>query len=175
MTKYLTHLQLKAARHALNFGVRDIAKVLRVSKATISKAELDKTRDFFYKHGAALTSFFESNNIFFPNEYCIRYGSNTNIVEDTENILTRFQLKVARNIIGMTQYELAQIIHVNKRVITEAEKLANDNQINKQYNSIVLQLKHTFQIHDIIFPDQSSIFYKKYVDKRYKEMIRLTN
>lgn len=55
---YITALQLKVARNILDLGVRDIAVLLHVSKTTISKVELNKTRDFLLKHNAALVHFF---------------------------------------------------------------------------------------------------------------------
>ena len=60
--KIITNIQLRAARQVLNTGIRDIAKLLNVSKATISKAELGKTRDFFFKH-RVLTTFLRKCNI----------------------------------------------------------------------------------------------------------------
>ena len=50
MNKYITCTQLRAARNILNLGVRDIGLLLKVSKDTINKAELGKTRDFFHKN-----------------------------------------------------------------------------------------------------------------------------
>lgn len=57
MNKYITCTQLRAARNILNLGVRDIGLLLKVSKDTINKAELGKTRDFFHKNSAGLIDF----------------------------------------------------------------------------------------------------------------------
>ena len=59
MSKNIHYLQFRAARNALNLGVREVAQLLKVSKATVNKADLGKTRDFFFKHSPALISFFE--------------------------------------------------------------------------------------------------------------------
>jgi transcriptional regulator with XRE-family HTH domain len=169
MAKYITHIQLRAARHALNLGVRDIAKILKVSKATISKTELGKTRDFLYKHSAALLGFFEHHNIFFPNEYVIRYHNNLEKIDKIQksNIrLTRFQLRTARYILNINQTELANIINIDKGIITRAEQLQNTNFINPQDHSIVLKLISIFYERNIEFPDQMSVFYKKYIDNK---------
>ena len=167
MTKYITYLQLKAARHSLNLGVRDVAKILRVSKSTISKAELGKTRDFLYKHSAALIDFFASHNIKFPSEYSIRY----HITDDKQqqlnqynNTLTRFQLKTARHILNISQEKLAKSIHIDKGIISQTEQLSNEEIIKLQDQSIILKLKDLFQQRNIEFPDQLSIFFKKYMD-----------
>jgi len=167
MTKYITHIQLRVARHILNLGVRDVAKILKVSKATISKTELGKTRDFLYKHSAALLEFFERHNIFFPNEYFIRYHINQEIIENVQKDdigLTRFQLRAARYILNINQHKLAELINIDKGIITRAEQLQNTDFINPQDRAIVLRLKDMFQKHNIDFPDQLSIFYKKYID-----------
>jgi len=167
MTKHITYVQLRAARHVLNLGVRDIAKILKVSKATISKTELGKTRDFLYKHSAALLEFFERHNIFFPNEYFIRYHVNQEIIENIQKYdsgLTRFQLRAARYILNITQNKLAELINIDKGIITRAEQLQNTDFINPQDHLIVLRLKNLFQEHNVEFPDQLSVFYKKYID-----------
>ena len=167
MTKYITYIQLRAARHVLNLGVRDIAKILKVSKATISKTELGKTRDFLYKHSAALLEFFEHHNIFFPNEYVIRYHINPEIIDKIQKYnygLTRFQLRAARYILNINQTEIANIINVDKGIITRAEQLQNADFINPQDHSIVLKLINIFHERNIEFPDQLSVFYKKYMD-----------
>ena len=62
MTQLLTNLQLRAARQVLNIGVRDLAKLLKTSKSTVSKAEQGKTRDFFFKNSAALIDFFKKRD-----------------------------------------------------------------------------------------------------------------
>ena len=169
MTKYITYIQLRAARHALNLGVRDIAKILKVSKATISKTELGKTRDFLFKHSAALLEFFEHHNIFFPNEYCIRYHANPEITEKIQQFdsgLTRFQLRAARHILNVSQNELADLVNIDKGIITRAEQLLNTDFINPQDYAIVLNLRKVFQQRNIDFSDQLSIFYKKYIDNK---------
>ena len=166
MTKYITYIQLRAARHILNLGVRDIAKILKVSKATISKTELGKTRDFLYKHSAALLEFFEHHNIFFPNEYFIRYHDNQEKIQKYDSGLTRFQLRTARHILNISQNKLAELINIDKGIIARAEQLQNTDFINPQDHSIVLRLKSMFQEHNIKFPDQLSVFYKEYIDNK---------
>lgn len=166
MTKFITHIQLRAARHALNLGVRDMAKILKVSKATISKAELGKTRDFLYKHSAALIEFFNSHNINFPNEYIIRYQPRHDAKElqQEDSLLTRFQLKTARYVLNINQQELATLIHINKGVINRGEQLPNEEYIKIKDPYIVYKLKTFFQQHGILFPDHFSIFFKKHID-----------
>lgn len=165
MTKYITYLQLRAARSVLNLGVRDIGKILKVSKATISKTELGKTRDFLYKHSAALIDYFLLHNITFPSEYSIRYHTAQTIIDTEVNKLTRFQLKAARHLLNISQYELAKSININKNIITRAEKFNNELCIKLQDQSTIIDLITFFQKYKIDFPDQLSIFFKKYIDK----------
>jgi DNA-binding XRE family transcriptional regulator len=164
MSKNIHYLQFRAARNALNLGVREVAQLLKVSKATVNKADLGKTRDFFFKHSPALISFFEKKNIFFPNEYSIRYGYPENRIESAF-LVTRFQLKCARSILNISQLELANLIKVNKNVISRAELIPNSDFINFLNVDTNLNLKNLFSKHQIEFPDPFSIFFKKYIDK----------
>lgn len=163
MTKIINYLQLKAARNTLDLGIREIAKLLRVSKSTVSNAELGKTRDFFFKHSAALCDFFLKNNIHFPNEYSIRYY-HTIEIEYSEH-LTRFQLKSARSILNISQLELATLIGIDKGVISRTELTKNFDFINPPNTAVNSKLKNLFQHRNIEFPDPFSIFFKKYIDK----------
>lgn len=167
MIKYINPIQLKVARYTLKLGVRDIAKILKVSKSTISKTELGKTRDFLYKHSAALIEYFKKNNIIFPNEYSIRYNFQDNSLEKLEHIdlkMTSFQAKGARYILNINQAELAKLLNVNKNLITNIEVLEKTTCIDSQNPLLAINLKSYFLQHGIEFPDPMSIFFKKYVD-----------
>ena len=56
------------------------------------------------------------------------------------------------------------IINVDKGIITRAEQLQNADFINPQDHSIILKLINIFHERNIEFPDQLSVFYKKYMD-----------
>ena len=159
----MEYIQLRVARQILNLGVRDIANVLRVSKAIISKAELGKTRDFLHKYSPALLEFFKSHNVIFPNECCVRYCINETFEKDVQpsNSLTRFQLKAARCIMNLKQYELSKLINIDTGIISRAEQLKNTDYIKPQDKSIILKLHELFLNHNINFPDPVSIVYKK--------------
>ena len=159
----MEYIQLRVARQILNLGVRDIANVLRVSKAIISKAELGKTRDFFHKYSPALLEFFKSHSIIFPNEYCIRYCINEAFKQELQpsNSLTRFQLRAARCIMNLKQYELSKLINIDTGIISRAEQLQNTDYIKPQDKLVTLKLHELFLKHNITFPDPVSIVYKK--------------
>ncbi len=167
MNKYITCTQLRAARNILGLGVRDIGLLLKVSKDTVNKAELGKTRDFFHKNSAGLVDFFERNNIIFPTEYSIRYRlskTDIQIIHSDKNGLSRFQLKTARLVLSINQSDLAKEVSVAKRVITRLEQLPNEALINPRDHGVVLRLKNFFELHNIEFPDPFYVFFKKYID-----------
>lgn len=162
---YITALQLKVARNILDLGVRDIASLLHVSKTTISKVELNKTRDFLLKHNAALIHFFSCNNINFPNPFSIQYKPHNIINTKTENIVTRFQLKGARCILNISQADLAKVLNINRSVIIEAEKYKNEEHLTLFGKQKELEILQFFKDHNIILYDQLSLFFRKRVDK----------
>lgn len=163
--KNITNIQLRVARQILNLGVRDIAKLLKISKATISKAELGKTRDFFIKNTPALRDFFESQQILFPNEYSVRITPKiTGELSEHENPLNRFQLKAARCVLQLSQQELAAKAGIDKGIISRAELLNNSKIITSSKLEAISDIKNVFYNHNIEFPDPWSIFFKKHVD-----------
>jgi transcriptional regulator with XRE-family HTH domain len=165
--KNINNLQLRAARQVLNYGVRDIANLLKISKASVSKAELGKTRDFFFKHSAPLLDFFCSQEMVFPSEYAVRFKYNAPncYSSNKEEYMTRFQLKGARSIINISQHQLAIAINIDKSVISRAELIENHRLINPLNPKVISSLKNFFLAQGIEFPDPFSIFFKKYIDK----------
>ena len=168
MTQLLTDLQLRAARQVLNIGVRDIAKLLKTSKSTISKAEQGKTRDFFFKHSAALIDFFKKNNILFPNNHtiCLAYPIEINSHANKSIKLTRFQLKSARCIMNLSQLNFSKLVGIDKGVLSRAELLDNIQFINPSDKTIINKIKDVFTEQNVEFPNPYSIFFKKYIDNR---------
>lgn len=168
--KNITNLQLRAARQILNLGVRDIARLLKISKATISKAELGKTRDFFIKNTPALRDFFESKQILFPNEYSVRITPTiADELSENDDYLNRFQLKAARCVLQLSQQELATKAGIDKGIISRAELLNNSKIITSSKLGAIDEIKNVFYSHNIEFPDPRSIFFKKHVDSAPKK------
>ncbi len=162
MAKYLSYIQLRAARSVLNLGIRDIAEFLTVGKSTINKVELGKTRDFLHKHSAALTDFFTKNNIVFPTEYSIKYTIPPTHQENKS--ITRFQLKAARVVLNTSQLSFSQIINTSKSLISRAELLPNETYIKSINPQTILRIKDVFLQHGIELHEPNSIFFKKKVD-----------
>jgi transcriptional regulator with XRE-family HTH domain len=159
----MEYIQLRVARQILNLGVRDIAKVLRVSKDTVNKAELRKSRDFFHKYSPALLEFFKLNGILFPSDHYISYNlDNIDKKEpQPDNTLTRFQLRAARCIMGAKQYEISEFISIDASIISRAERLRNTDYITTRDKSIIPKLKSLFSKHHISFPTSTSVLYRK--------------
>ena len=167
MAQLLTNLQLRAGRQVLNIGVRDLAKLLKTSKSTVSKAEQGKTRDFFFKNSAALVDFFEKNNVVFPNEHTIRLNyplEDINLLSGKSTKLTRFQLKSARCIMNLSQLNFSKLVGIDKGVLSRAELLDNIKYINPSDKSAINKIKDAFIEQHIEFPNPYSIFFKKYID-----------
>lgn len=167
MTQLLTNLQLRAARQVLNIGVRDLEKLLKVSKSTISKAEHGKTRDFFFKNTPALLDFFEKNKIIFPNEYSIRLDCPIKrmLLSNNECMqLTRFQLKSARCIMNLSQRSFSELVGFDKNILSRADLLDNTQFVSPSDKTIIKKIIEVFAKHGIEFYDPHSIFFKKYVD-----------
>ena len=160
MTKFITHEQLKIARHISNLSVRDLAKILNVSKATISNVELGKTKTFLYKYSPALINIFNVNKIIFPNEFSIRYMSDTTNVFNQCDLLTRFQLKAARHLLSINTRRLAKIIQIGSYELSIAEALENDKYVLENRPQKNKQLKEFFLSKKILFPDALFIFFK---------------
>lgn len=129
MHKLITSTQLKAARHALNLGVRDLSQVIKISKTVINDAENNKTRDFFFKYSPALIDYFAKYNVIFPNTHCISYKIH-NTTKPEKAILSRFQLKVSRSILCLSQEKLSSYFGIDRKVISKAERLKNNESIS---------------------------------------------
>ena len=167
MTSQLTYIQLKLARNILDLGVRDIGSLLNLSKSTINKAELGKTRDFFYKNSAFLIDFFGQHDITFPTPYSIRLDTECkgNVVRSPLNkCITKFQLKTARLILSYNQSNLALCLNTSKGVISRLELLENNYYINPRNTSLIDSIDSFFLQRGIDFVDPLYVFYKKYID-----------
>ena len=167
--KSITNIQLRAARQVLNLGVRDIATLLKISKASVSKAELGKTRDFFLKYSSSLLDFFEKNKIIFPSQYTVRFVHHHQpaLLNDGTKSITRFQLKGARCLMNTSQQNLADTMKIGKKIISRAELLDNYKIITPVDPRVISILNSVFLEIGMEFPDPYSIYFKKYVDKNF--------
>jgi transcriptional regulator with XRE-family HTH domain len=124
----LKTFQLRAARSISGIGVREAGKILGVSHTTVStweqKLPLDDIKSLPH-NTSILIALFEENNIFFNTDTTISFNTK-NIVNDHTSHLTRFQLRVARTGLGLTQERLAAYINIPKQVIAYLESKENN-------------------------------------------------
>lgn len=156
--------QLKASRTILNLSVRDIGSYIGVSGTTISSWE---SRDIHLnintseKNIRMLEQFFMIKNIFFPDENSIVLNeSEAKCKKDYPKILTRFQLRGGRAILGINRKDLASLANIDQYVITRAERLDNKEYIRPKDSSLPNTIKNIFKQHGISFPSPFTISIK---------------
>jgi DNA-binding XRE family transcriptional regulator len=163
---YLNYLQLKAARHALNLGVRDIGNLIQTSRTTISKLEnniirIDDMR-LSDRRNIILCEYFKKEGILFPSEHSIVFSPLNNISQEnlSSPSLTRFQLRVGRVILNKTQIGLATLADVSPYIIEYAELFPNEHFIKTTDDMVIHNLLNLFMQYQIHFPNASSVVFK---------------
>lgn len=164
---YLNFLQLKAARYALNLGVRDIGSLIQTSRTTISKLEnniikIDDMR-LSNRRNIILCEFFKKEGVIFPSEHSIAFSPSNNISQQnlSSGTLTRFQLKVARVILNKTQIELATLADISPYIVEHAELFPNNHFIKTKDDTVIHSLLNLFTKYQIHFPNSFSVVFKK--------------
>ena len=174
MIKQINNIQLRAARHALNLSTKDIAELLGVAASTITHHECLKFgitgfNKFIANHSDQLINFFTENDIVFPDNYSIELKVSDdvlNAIPKTGGELTRFQLRVARYILNITQIELSKKIDISKSAINTHECKENTDllYIYKKEEPIELKYKQWFLSHGIKFFDNFKVEFKNLVE-----------
>jgi hypothetical protein len=151
--------QLRAGRSVLGIGVRELGHFLGVSGATISLWEQKdknkhlKTSD---KNNTLLKKFFEQREVFFPDEQTISLNP-ASLLQNTDDTLTRFQLRASRAILNLSQAELANCIGISSQLVTRAEHLNNKELIRPKEAGVVKKLRFWFEDHGIYFKNNLSL------------------
>ena len=169
--KQINHIQLRAARYALNMSTKDIAKLLGVSNATISSHEILRygvvgTEIFLAKHSDKLISFFTEHNIIFPDNYSIELKVSDDVLNrmpKTGGSMTRFQLRAARYILKLSQAELSKLTGINEGLIGFHE-CKNNTELLYSYRKEELaeeKYKQWFLSHGIEFIGNFKVVFKK--------------
>ncbi len=161
MKKQINHIQLRAARHALNMGTRDMGKLLGVGATTLASHErltfgvkgFDK---FITKFSQQLIEFFAENNIIFPDSYSIELKIGNDILNAMSKAggqMTRFQLRVARYVLNISQVELSKLSGISEYAINTHESKKNSELLytHKKEEPIELKYKKWFLSHGIEF------------------------
>ncbi len=172
MVEKINNIQLRAARHAVGLGVREIAKLLGVGASTVGNHErigLGKkaAENFFNEHSEKLIKFFENeHNIIFPDYYSIELMASEEILKNLPKEggeLTRFQLRCARCMLNISQATLSKYTEISEGLLSHKEVKNNEELLyTSQANSEVeLELQKWFFYHGIEFVDKFNIKFKK--------------
>lgn len=157
--------QLKAARAVLNLSVRDIGSYIGVSGTAVSMWEskdIDLDINTSEQNIRMLEQFFTIKNIFFSDKNSMLLNEvNTLSKNDNSQILTRFQLRGGRAILGINRKDLAALVQIDQYVITRAERLDNKEYIRPKDSSVPTKIKYIFMQHGIFFPSPFTISIKK--------------
>ena len=171
MIKQINHIQLRAARHALNMSAKDIGELLGVGATTLASHErlqfgIKGANKFISKFSDQLIEFFAEHNIIFPDEYSIELKVSNDILNSMSKTcdgLTRFQLKIARYVLNISQKELAELAYISLDALSFQERKKNSEvlYISKNRNSTGLKLTSCFLSHGIEFIGSFKVDFKK--------------
>ena len=150
MVEKINNIQLRAARHAVGLGVREIAKLLGVASSTVNNYETKRLGDepterFFKQHSKQLILFFkEKHNIIFPDYCSIEFQASPEVLENLPKEggeLSRFQLRCARCMLNISQNTLSKYTGIGERLLSHKENKKNEELLYMyQSNSKVEQL-----------------------------------
>ncbi len=152
--------QLRAARSVIGIGVREVALYLNISRTIVSR----------WENLPALTTLKSTATnpealIFYFNQYKIQFPSSLGISLDTNNfknnsikVMSRFQLRASRAILGISQKKLAELTNTNQSTINYLEVLKNTDCISNITKNINTRIyKDFFETKHIRFPNDYSI------------------
>ena len=158
----LNAFQLRAARSALNIGVREIGSIIEVSRTTISVWENQRNFETIkttQQNNNTLAAFFKEKGINFPNEQSIELEIGTC---SKSGLLTRFQIRVARVAMNLTQEELSKFVEIPLLLLNYLEKQQNSVYISSTPKPInEYPLRSFFERNGIRFPEDFCIYLEK--------------
>jgi transcriptional regulator with XRE-family HTH domain len=150
--------QLRVARSTLNLGVRDIGAYINLSRSTISKIErmdIHSVINITDEQNTILIKIFNDKGLFFPNIHSISYK---NMHLSSTGSLTRFQLRAGRSILGLSQRELSEFLHIKKSDLNYLENLDNTSYLAIKKTAINQNdFKIFFESKNIKFPNDGTI------------------
>ncbi|MDC0864802.1 hypothetical protein OAP56_02515 [Rickettsiaceae bacterium] len=165
---YLSHTQLKAARSALNLGVRDIGLLIQASRTTVSKLEHNKINisdmRLAERRNIILLEFFKKNKITFPSHCSIEFSCPNNDESAgslSKDFITRFQLRVSRVILKKTQDDLAKVLSTSPSLIKKSESESNQFFFTQSNLKITAGLLSLFKKEGLEFPAPFLVSFSK--------------
>ena len=158
----LNAFQLRSARSALNVGVREIGSIIEVSRTTISVWENQRNFESIktsQHHNNILITFFKERGISFPSEKSIVLDTNAS---NKSGLLSRFQIRVARVAMNLTQDELSKLIEIPLLLLNYLEKQQNSVYIGSTPKTINEHLLRSFfEKNGIQFPKDFCVSLEK--------------
>lgn len=158
----LNAFQLRAARSALTIGVREIGSIIEVSRTTISVWENQRNFESIktsQHNNNTLITFFKERGISFPSEKSIVLDIN---VSNKSGLLSRFQIRVARVAMNLTQDELSKFVEIPLLLLNYLEKQQNSIYIGSTPKTInEYFLRSFFEKNGIRFPEDFCVYLEK--------------
>lgn len=155
----LNAFQLRTARSVLTFGVREIGSIIGISRSTVSILENQKNFEpikIDQQRNDILVKFFKEKGVHFPNTKSIALGVD---IHNKSNLLTRFQIRVARIAMNLTQDELAKAVGMPLLLLNYLEKQQNKIYISATPKVIdEALLRRFFETNGIQFLDECCVY-----------------
>lgn len=159
---FLNSFQLRAARSALNVGVREIGSMIEVNRTSVSLWENRKNFEPIktsQDNNNILVTFFERQAIMFPNERSISLAID---VSEQSNLLSRFQIRIARVAMHLTQSQLSQFTEIPLSLLNYLESRQNTTYIGSTPKEIDESiLRNFFEKNGILFPKNFYVYLEK--------------
>lgn len=155
----LTGFQFRASRAILEYTFKDISDIIGVHESTLIRFSRTKNLEYIRGHSQniiAIRSFFEANHIIFPSQHTITLSTNIHHSIQTQDTLTRFQLKAARIATGLTQDALSVYVRLSSSSISLLESKDNTEYVSSNKIQISI-LKKFFERLGIIFHDDLTV------------------
>ena len=183
MVEKINNIQLRAARHAVGLGVREIGKLIGVGASTVGNHERvgvskKAAEAFFVEHSKQLIHFFkEKHNIIFPDYCSIEFQASPEVLENLPKEggeLTRFQLRCARCMLNISQNTLSKYTGIGEKLLAHKELKKNEELLYMiQSNGEVEQLlQKWFFYHGIKFQNKYCVKFKKTLALSINDLLR---
>lgn len=158
----LNAFQLRAARSALNIGVREIGSIIDINRTTISVWENQRNFEPIkasQRNNDTLITFFKERGINFPGEKSITLDVG---LSNKSGFLSRFQIRVARVAMHLTQDKLSKLVEIPLLLLNYLEKQQNSVYIGNTPKIInEYLLRSFFEKNGIQFPEDFCVYLEK--------------
>ncbi len=183
MVENINNIQLRAARHAVGLGVREIAELLGVASSTASNQENEvygkkACDEFMNLHSAKLIDYFKNkHDIVFPNESSIELNVSKEVLNNLPKEggeLTRFQLRCARCVLNISQAELSKNTGISLFLLKRKESKKNIELLYryKPEEKAEVDLKQWFENHGLVFIEKFTINFENFSVQKTQRLLK---